>query len=243
MPSDYPDQPIGAGSIGVIMLDTKFPRFPGDIGNPHTWPFNVEFRVVSGATAQQVVCSTATQQLQPYIDAALELQTRGVGGVTTSCGFLSLVQKEISRHLSIPFIASSLVQLPWVQTMLPPGKHAGILTINANALSRQHLLAAGITHDVPIKGIDASCEFHQAIMNDAGTMGRIRCEQNNVEAAVQFVEEHPTLGAIVLECTNMAPYANAIHQATRLPVYSIYTLIRWFQAGLMPRQFASGPSS
>ena len=239
MPSDYPDQAISAGSIGVIMLDTQFPRFLGDIGNPQTWPFSVEFRVVSGASAQQAVCSTATQQLQPFIDAALELQMLGVSGITTSCGFLSLVQNEISRHLSVPFIASSLVQLPWVQAMLPQGTQAGILTINANALSPQHLLAAGITHDVPIKGIDASCEFHQAIMTDARTMDRSRCEQDNVQAAVKFLEEHPTLGALVLECTNMAPYANAIHQATSLPVYSIYTLIQWFQAGLMPRLYSA----
>ena len=239
MPSDDPDQPIRTGSIGVIMLDTQFPRFSGDIGNPHTWPFNVEFTIVSGASARQVVCSTATQQLQPYIDAALKLQMLGVSGITTSCGFLSLVQNQISRHLSVPFVASSLIQLPWVQAMLPQGKQAGILTINANALSRQHLLAAGITHDVPIKGIDASCEFHRAIMSDATTMDRTRCERDNVQAAVAFLEEHPALGALVLECTNMAPYANAIHQATGLPVYSIYTLIQWFQAGLMPRRYSA----
>ena len=239
MASDFSGQSVSGGSIGVIMLDTQFPRFPGDIGNPTTWPFNVEFRVVSGASAQQVVCSTATQQLQPFIDAALQLQMLGVSGITTSCGFLSLVQNDISRHLSVPFIASSLVQLPWVQAMLPQGTQAGILTINANALSRQHLLAAGITHDVPIKGIDASCEFHQAIMTDANTMDRTRCEQDNVQAAVRFLEEHPTLGALVLECTNMAPYSNAIYQATGLPVYSIYTLIQWFQAGLMPRRYSA----
>lgn len=74
-------------------------------------------------------------------------------------------------------------------------------------------------------------------MNDAVNMNRTLCEQDNVQAALEFIEEHPRLGALVLECTNMAPYANAIHQATRLPVYSIYTLIRWFHAGLSPMAF------
>ena len=238
MSSDYLGQAGCAGSIGVIMLDTQFPRFPGDIGNPNTWPFDVAFKVVKGASAQRIVRSTASQQLQPFIDAALSLQTLGVSGITTSCGFLSLVQSDIARHLSVPFIASSLVQLPWVQAMLPEGKQAGILTIDAKALTRQHLLAAGITHKVPIKGTEAGVEFHQSIMLNAATMDRTRCEQDNVQAAIEFLEEHENLGALVLECTNMAPYASAIHHATGLPVYSIYTLIRWFQAGLSPIVFA-----
>ena len=37
-------------SIGILMLDTKFPRIPGDIGNALTFPFPVRYRKVSGAT-------------------------------------------------------------------------------------------------------------------------------------------------------------------------------------------------
>jgi len=227
----------GKGTIGVIMLDTRFPRFVGDIANQDTWPFDVLFHKVSGADAQSVVCATSDQDLQPFIDAGLALQQKGVVGITTSCGFLALLQSEIASHLSVPFLASSLVQLPWVQASLPVGKQVGILTITASALTPAHLLAAGIANDVPVQGCETGEEFTAAILNDAAVMDRGVCERDNVNAAVELKERFPDLGAIVLECTNMAPYANAIHRATGLPVYSIYTLIRWFQSGLAPRQF------
>ena len=47
----------------------------------------------------------------------------------------------------------------------------------------------------------------------------------------------PDIGAIILECTNMVPYAPDIARASGRPVYSIYTYLTWFHAGLMPRVF------
>lgn len=222
------------GSIGILMLDTQFPRFRGDIGNPDTWPFDVVLETVTGASAQSVVGATDKQDLQPFIQAALRLQKAGVSGITTSCGFLSLVQAQIAEHLTVPFVASSLVQVPWVESIMPSGKQVGILTINADSLTSAHLLAAGISHKVPVKGTETGKEFTRCILGNHHTMDQLLCKQDNVNAALQFIEQYPDLGAIVMECTNMAPYANAVHHATGLPVYSIYTLIRWFQAGLSP---------
>ena len=129
------------------MLDTRFPRFVGDIGSQDTWPFDVLFEVVKGAHASDVVNSTGEQKLKPFIDATIKFQTHGVSGITTSCGFLSVVQADIAKHLRIPFVASSLVQVPWVQATLPPDKRVGILTIDSNALTALHLQGAGIDTD------------------------------------------------------------------------------------------------
>ena len=61
--------------------------------------------------------------------------------------------------------------------------------------------------------------------------------EDNVAAAAGLKEAHPDLGAIVLECTNMAPYAAAIRAATGLPVFSIYNFVAWFQSALRPPSF------
>jgi hypothetical protein len=45
------------------------------------------------------------------------------------------------------------------------------------------------------------------------------------------------IGAIVLECTNLAPYAHDIAKATGKPVYSIVSFLNWFQSGLKPYHF------
>ena len=55
----------------------------------------------------------------------------------------------------------------------------------------------------------------------------------------RLVAEHPEIGAIVLECTNMPPYRADIQAATGLPVFDITTLVRMVHDsvchGLAPR--------
>ena len=45
--------------VGILMLDTFFPRIPGDMGNATTWPFPVLYRVVKGASPERVVLNQA----------------------------------------------------------------------------------------------------------------------------------------------------------------------------------------
>lgn len=226
-----------SAAVGIIMLDTHFPRFIGDIGNKDTWPFDVIYEVVSGSLARSVVKQTDRQNLSPYIEAGLSLQQRGASAITTSCGFLALHQEKIAVRLKVPFVASSLIQVPWIQSLLPAGQHVGILTIDSSSLTTAHLQAAGINREVLTGGTENGRVFTQAILSDAIRMNRQDCEQDNINAALELTRRQPDIGAIVLECTNMAPYANAIHKATKLPVYSIYTLIRWLHSGLSPASF------
>lgn len=225
-------------AIGILMLDTHFPRFPGDIGNLQTWPFRVHLNRIDGAFARAVVNNTGFDNLQPFIQAAKELEQLGVLGITSSCGFLVLAQQEMCRHLKVPFVSSSLMQIPWVNSMLPAGKKTGVLTIDSAAITQQHLQAAQAPADTPIAGTQNGREFTNAILNDRTTMDQQLCEKDNIEAALQLVEQHPEVGAVVLECTNMAPYTAAISHTIQRPVYSIYTLLNWFHSGLVARDFS-----
>jgi Asp/Glu/hydantoin racemase len=58
-----------------------------------------------------------------------------------------------------------------------------------------------------------------------------------IDAGKAMMRQHSDVGAIVLECTIMAPYARDLRKVTGLPVYSIYSFISWFQSGLQPRRF------
>ena len=62
-----------AGPLGILMLETAFPRVPGDIGNPATWPFPVDYRVVKGASPDQVVRRQAQGLLPAFVEAAKDL--------------------------------------------------------------------------------------------------------------------------------------------------------------------------
>lgn len=224
--------------VGILMLETRFPRIPGDIGNPGTWSFPVSFRVVHGASADRVVRNGAVGLLPAFIEAAHDLVAQGVDGITTSCGFLAPLQAKLAAAVPVPVATSALLQVAMVNRLLPAHRRCGILTIAASSLTPAHLSSAGAPGDTPIGTTEGGREFTRAILADEVAFDVAAASQDNVDAALALQAAHDELGAIVLECTNMAPYAPAIAAATGLPVYSIETFVRWFQSGLRPRDFA-----
>ena len=230
-------QNVYGASIGILMLDTQFPRIPGDIGNATTWPFPVHYKIVRGASVEKVVLQKSAGLLEPFIEAAEELVAMGALGITTSCGFLSLFQKELSAAIKVPVATSSLMQVPMVQNLLPLDKKVGVLTVSAAALTAEHLAAVGVSIETPIMGTDDGVEFSRVFIDNETSMNMHLIQQDMLAAGRALKAYCPELGAVVLECTNMAPYANLLQRDLGVPVYSIYNLIHWFQSGLTPLVF------
>lgn len=224
--------------LGILMLEARFARIPGDMGNSLTWPFPVLYKVVRGASPEKVVLNGAHGLLPDFVDAAQELVRLGAEAITTNCGFLSLFQKELAAAVGVPVATSSLMQVPWVQATLPPGKRVGLVTVSGSALTPAHLEAAGVPLDVPMTGTENGREFFRVLIKaEKDDMDVALAEQDILEAGKALVARHPDVGAIVLECTNMPPYAAALREAVGLPVYDIYSMVSWFHAGLRPRVF------
>jgi hypothetical protein len=223
--------------VGILMLETRFPRIPGDMGNALSWPFPVLYKVVPGASPQRVVHERAAGLLEPFLDAAAELVRSGADGITTTCGFLSLYQRELAAHVGVPVAASSLMQIPLVARLLPPGGRVGVLTISAASLTREHLIAADADPETPVVGTDGGSEFTRAILGDEIRLDVAAAERDILDAGDALLARHPEIGAVVLECTNMVPYARALRDRLRLPVFSIWSFVTWFQAGLQPPDF------
>jgi aspartate/glutamate racemase len=229
---------IYGAPLGILMLEARFPRVPGDMGNGTTWPFPVLYRVVSGASPEKVVLKGAAGLLPDFIDAAKDLVRLGAEAITTNCGFLSLFQKEIAAAVGVPVATSSLMQVPWVQATLPPGKRVGLVTVSGSTLTPAHLEGAGVPLDTPLVGTEHGKEFFRVLIKaEKDDIDIVQAERDVVEAGMQLVARNPDVGAIVLECTNMPPYAAALQAEVGLPVYDIYSMITWFHAGLRPRRF------
>src|SRR5687767_12146543 len=137
-------------SVGILMLDTRFPRIPGDMGNATTFPFPVRYHRVAGASPDRVVRGGATGLLPAFVEGARALEREGVGAITTNCGFLVKFQRDLAASVSVPVFTSSLLVVPLVHRMLPPGRRVGVLTVNAATLTREHLDGAGIGPEVPL---------------------------------------------------------------------------------------------
>ena len=228
---------IYGASVGILMLEAQFPRIPGDMGNALTWDFPVHYRVVRDASPDRVVRRGAEGLLDNFIDAAKGLVADGVDGITTNCGFLCLFQEELANAVGVPVATSSLMQVDMVNRLLPAGKRAGVLTISASTLTPAHLEKARVPEGTPIGSTEGGREFTRAILNNELELDVEAAREDNVEAALKMQKDHPEIGALVLECTNMLPYAADIRDATGLPVYSMLSFVSWFQSGLVPRRF------
>jgi Asp/Glu/hydantoin racemase len=223
-------------TIGIIVLDTCFPRIPGDIGHTTTWPFPVRYRVVPNASPERVVRQQAEGLLEPFLAAAADLVRDGVRAITTSCGFLSIYQQDIAAAVPVPVFTSSLMQIPLVVRLLKPDQKVGIITVDARHLTEAHLRAAGV-ESVPlaIAGLETEKELTRVLIDNELELDTLQAEAEMVHVARRLVSNHPEVGAIVLECTNMPPYSRAVQQATDLPVFDIVTLTCWvYQAFVAP---------
>lgn len=225
--------------LGILMLDTQFPRILGDVGNAATWPFAVQYGVVQGATPQAIVLAGDVEPfVQAFIAKGRELIAEGCTGIATTCGFLALIRPRLAAALGVPVAASALEQAPQVAALLPPDRSIGVLTISANSLTQTHLAIAGVPKGTPVQGMEGS-GFAASILGNKTTLDVNAARLEMVSAAQQLAKDGPNVSAIILECTNMVPYAADVSAATGVPVYSIYTYLRWFEAGLTPKSFGS----
>ena len=214
-------------SVGVLLLDTRFPRIPGDIGNASTFDFPVRYHRVAGASSDRVVRGAGRELLPLFVEGARVLEREGVRAITTSCGFLARFQEELAAAVRIPVFTSSLMLVPLVHRMLPPDRAVGIMTVDASSLRAEHFAGAGITPEmrVVVAGLETEKEFTRVLLGDLSTLDVEAARAEHVAVARRFIAAHPEIGAIVLECTNMPPYRTDVQAATGVPVFDITTLV------------------
>jgi hypothetical protein len=218
------------------MLQTRFPRPPGDIGHPASFTVPTRRLVVAGATAGMVVQDAAglaaSGLLDAFVEGAQRLEQEGAAAITTSCGFLVLFQAQLQAAVRVPLVTSSLVMLP---ALLEREQQVGVLTISARSLGPAHLAAAGVSRqrarDVIVGGIAPDTEFAGAILGDRPRMDLRQAAADVLAAAVDLKRRAPTVSTVVLECTNLPPYAAQIEAATGWRTVSLLqceTLLRPF---------------
>lgn len=215
----------GLAFLGVLMLDTRFPRPPGDIGNAETFRRHgipVRFHVVAGASAARVVQAADPALLPPFVAAAVQLANDGAALISTSCGFLAAHQDALAAAVPVPVVTSSLLQCA-------DFARPGIVTFDAAALDAGVLRAAGVAAGTPVEGLQPGCELQRRILDDDTRLDAAAACGDVVDAARRLVGRCPAVEDIVLECTNMPPYRGAVAQATGRRVHDIETLLvsRW----------------
>jgi hypothetical protein len=216
--------------IGIIAGGTIFPRVPGDAANASTYPFPTSIKTVRVPSSFDVRIETIVNRdpklLEEYTKLIREFEKEGVRAVTTTCGFNIVYQKDLNKVAKIPVFTSTLLQLPLVQRLLPEGKRIGLITANGKEFKKHKtelLSCAGLDPSAPIviEGIE---ECPSWIERD-NLFDEEQIEKDVTSTAKKMLTENHDIGAILLECHNLAPYSKAVQDAAGLPVFDIITLV------------------
>jgi len=215
--------------LGILMLDTRFPRIEGDIGNSASFDFPVIYRTMRGIGPSDAVTAhpDKARVLAALKSNAEALVEQGAVGLSTSCGFLALYQKELERLSPVPVATSALLLIATLK-----GRKVGVITASAENLTKAHLAGAGAPEDTPVAGMPANGSFGATFLRNGTTLDRDAVEAEAVATGRRLVRDHPGIDAIVLECTNLPPYKQALQRALGMPVHDVLDLLKAFHARL-----------
>jgi Asp/Glu/hydantoin racemase len=214
--------------LGILMLDTRFPRIVGDIGNPASFEFPVIYHTLEGVGPADAVAAwpDRTRIESALASNARKLAEAGAVGISTSCGFLALFQRELAAVSPVPVATSALLM---IATLAP--RRVGVITASARNLTAAHFAAVGAPVDTPVEGMPERGAFAATFLANGVALDRDAVEHETVAAGRALLARHK-VDAVVLECTNLPPYAAALRAALQVPVFDVIDLLRGFYAEL-----------
>ncbi len=226
-------------TMGVISLESYFPKPAGHIKHPASFDFPILYKTVQGATIDRLIREQDPELLKPFIEAAQELEREGVKAITGSCGFLALHQKEIADAVSVPVFMSSLIQVPLVSRFLKHGQKVGVVVANSEALTEAHLKGVGISDEpIVITGMQHQQQFAEVILRgDTKDLNMELFEEELTFVVQSMLDENPEVAAIVLECTDLSHFAPKLQNKFNLPIFDLSSLTRMVAAAV-DRQIA-----
>lgn len=237
-----PGRPAAYGyTIGVLCAEWNIPFVPGDLNNASTFGFPVRYLTVDGARGASVLTGDASGYAGNFVRAAKTLEAEGVRAITGNCGYMAAYQQEVAASVSVPVFMSSLLQAPLLAAMLGPRRRLAVLVASQDGITDAVLEGAGVRlpdrGQLVFRGLDRKAHFNEVVLRECGVLDTARLRGEVVETAVEAVREDPTIGAILLECSDLPPYAKDVHEATGLPVFDWASFIRYVHEATEPRRY------
>ena len=233
--------------LGIIILDDVYPGFPGDVRNASAYPFPIQYEIVEGVDIKKLVSEPDKSPcLEPIKKAAKKLENFGCRAIAAECGYFSYFQKEIAAHVNIPAFMSSLLQVTMAQQVIGPNQVVGILMADQSLLMDRHLEAVGInlSGNIVVAGAedDRRCPEFEHIWNekyrtDPPEIYFEKAQKDFLSVAIDFFQEHPNMGAMVLECTGFPPFARALQKEIDIPIFSWGTLLDYAYSVVVHRDY------
>lgn len=226
--------------IGILMLDCRTPFIPGDVGNASTYHYPVLYRTMPDVSLDRLINRADLSMTQTVVDAAQALEAAGVCAITSDCGYMLHFQDVVAAAVRIPVMLSSLLQLPFIASMLGPEQAVGIICANRARLTDAMLarLRNSVSCKVHVAGLEAAPNFRGPILDETPALDQQAIEAEVIEAGLHLATDHPDIAVWLLECSNLPPYAAALQAATQRPVFDFITMIDHVRAAARRRPYS-----
>jgi Asp/Glu/hydantoin racemase len=233
-------------SVGILMFDKKrFPMPPGDVGNATTYPFPVLMRQIPNLEDNPYPPlkderGDFSPEVQMCIEAAQQLEQDGVRAIAMCCGFFSLIQPVIAAAVNVPVITSPLIMIPIIRQLIKPDQSIVVVTAAAELLSEEFFSAVGVdrSNRLSLVGLDNSAAFNAICMGATGIVLETDDLRDDVLNGIEQARlADQKIGAVLLECTSLPPYASDVNKATGLPVFDFISCVEWLHRSVVPKQY------
>ncbi len=233
-------QQLSGYSVGIIYIENVwYPMVPGNVVNAYTYDFPVRMKAVPNLNFDRLVSGDPKLAEEIIQVGKHMIEKEGIRALCSACGFFGMFHKAVAEALDVPVALSSLVQIPMIKNIIKPSQKIGILTADASSLSKQLFKNCFIddSNFLVIKDLRHAHGF-SVIPENKGQFDNKEVEKEVVGAALELLEEDGDVGAILLECSDMPPYAAAVQAATQLPVFDFITLINWLHKATTQRPYS-----
>ena len=223
--------------IGILVNASQAPRLPGDAGHAATFAYPVRYQITGTTFLDLVEGSEETRA--KILSAAQALKDAGIRGIVADCGLMSLYQEDVAREIGIPFVGSSLCQIPMAWQLIGRSGTIGILTGHSQFLRETHLRRSGWDETIPlaIEGMECQSHFAEIVIQGGQNLDPAMMCENVLSAAKNLSARTPDLKALILECSNLASYSRAVAQALNIPVFDTVSAANLLQYSLVPPKF------
>ncbi len=225
-------------NVGLLVFRPWYPCIaqPGHQANMLTYDFPVRLKFVEqpfdSLPFHESPDSRRGWNVEEWQRRAVELQEEGVRAIVCGCGLTGSIQSVLQSAVEIPVYTSSMLFVPELVSGLSTGKRLGVITVGESFL-RAHGGAlfheCGIdeeTMPLAVAGMYESQWVEEWVTMASDDFDPALLEHAVVSVAKKLVADYPDVGMILLECTDMPPYAEAVRRATGLPVFDPVDMVK-----------------
>ena len=217
---------VAGYTVGILCLRSAHPLLPGNVQHAQSFDAPVLYHVIDLEDPWPMMRGEP-QVADMLAEGVAALARQGVRAVAGACGSFGYYQKTVAAAAPVPVFLSILTQLPFLLQAMPREARIAVIPAVGESMNARIYEQCGIDdpsrlHVAPMRGRPV----FDALLDD-GTMRDVEAlRRETVECAVAAARE-PGVAAILIQCSELPPFAADIQAATGLPVFDMTTLIRW----------------